>query len=72
MAAAASYEQQPRTTITRLAKRASYDKSVIHSILDEGFLCHISYISDEGCVCVYGSVRAEFNATLQSCLHPLS
>eukprot|EP00048_Salpingoeca_helianthica_P017559 m.237830 g.237830 ORF g.237830 m.237830 type:complete len:277 (-) comp21426_c0_seq1:28-858(-) len=48
MAEEANYDQQQRTTIHRLPQRASYDKPLIHSILDEGFVCHVSYLSDEG------------------------
>jgi nitroimidazol reductase NimA-like FMN-containing flavoprotein (pyridoxamine 5'-phosphate oxidase superfamily) len=35
-----------RTTITRLAKRANYDKAVILEILKEGLVCHVSYIHE--------------------------
>ena len=35
-----------RTTVTRLAKRASYDKATILSILQEGLVCHISYVHE--------------------------
>ena len=35
-----------RTTVTRLPKRASYDKATILSILLEGLVCHISYIHE--------------------------
>jgi uncharacterized protein len=32
--------------VSRLPKRANYDTSVIHSILDAGLFCHISYCVD--------------------------
>jgi len=32
-----------RATVTRLPKRASYDASVIHAILDEGLVCHVGF-----------------------------
>jgi hypothetical protein len=35
-----------KTEVSRLANRASYDTAVIHSILDEGVFCHISYSID--------------------------
>ena len=35
-----------KTTITRLAKRGSYDTDTIYSILDEGLFCHVSYCLD--------------------------
>lgn len=35
-----------KTTITRLAKRGSYDTQTIHAILDEALVCHVSYVLD--------------------------
>jgi hypothetical protein len=35
-----------KTTITRLAKRGSYDTDTIYGILDESLFCHISYVFD--------------------------
>jgi nitroimidazol reductase NimA-like FMN-containing flavoprotein (pyridoxamine 5'-phosphate oxidase superfamily) len=32
--------------VKRLAKRAVYDKKQIHSILDEGFVCHVGFAVD--------------------------
>lgn len=32
-----------RTTLKRLPKRGSYDREVINSILDEGFICHAGF-----------------------------
>jgi nitroimidazol reductase NimA-like FMN-containing flavoprotein (pyridoxamine 5'-phosphate oxidase superfamily) len=29
--------------VRRLAKRGAYDKAVVHSILDEGLLCHVGF-----------------------------
>ena len=36
----------PRTTPTRLAKRAHYDAETIHPILDEALFCTVSYVLD--------------------------
>jgi len=36
----------PRTTLKRLPKRGSYDRNVINQILDEGFICHVGFVSD--------------------------
>lgn len=36
-------EKTDKTTISRLAKRGSYDEKVIYSILDEALLCTVSY-----------------------------
>ena len=35
--------QTPRTTLKRLPKRGSYEREVINSILDEGFICHVGF-----------------------------
>jgi hypothetical protein len=39
-----SYIPTPRTAVHRLKKRAVYDKTVVHAILDEGFVCHIGFV----------------------------
>ena len=38
--------QTPRTTLKRLPKRGSYDRELINSILDEGFICHAGFNVD--------------------------
>ena len=35
-----------RTQVRRLPKRGQYDPAVVHSILDEGFICHVAFIHD--------------------------
>ena len=35
-----------RTQVRRLPKRGQYDPAVIHSILDEGFLCHVGFVHE--------------------------
>ncbi|WP_030544699.1 pyridoxamine 5'-phosphate oxidase family protein [Streptomyces albus] len=40
------YEPSERTTPTRARHRASYDREVVHAILDEGWVCHLGYIRD--------------------------
>src|SRR5271167_2604619 len=35
-----------RTKVHRLPKRAVYDAAQVHSILDEGFLCHVGFAVD--------------------------
>jgi nitroimidazol reductase NimA-like FMN-containing flavoprotein (pyridoxamine 5'-phosphate oxidase superfamily) len=37
----------PRTTVRRLPDRARYDPETVHSILDEGLVCHVGFL-DEG------------------------
>jgi nitroimidazol reductase NimA-like FMN-containing flavoprotein (pyridoxamine 5'-phosphate oxidase superfamily) len=41
-----SYTPTPRTQVKRLAKRAVYDKLQVHSILDEGYFCHVGFVLD--------------------------
>lgn len=39
--------QTPRTTLKRRPGRGSYDRALIHSILDEGLICHVGFTVDE-------------------------
>ncbi|MFB8041719.1 pyridoxamine 5'-phosphate oxidase family protein [Streptomyces hydrogenans] len=41
-----SYPPTDRTVPTRSRQRASYDKDVVHAILDEGYVCHLGFIRD--------------------------
>jgi nitroimidazol reductase NimA-like FMN-containing flavoprotein (pyridoxamine 5'-phosphate oxidase superfamily) len=36
-------EQTDRTKLKRLPKRGNFDRETIHSILDEGFICHVGF-----------------------------
>lgn len=40
------YTPTDRTQVKRLPKRGLYDKAQVHSILDEGFLCHVGFVAD--------------------------
>lgn len=40
------YTPTDRTQVKRLPKRGFYDKEQVHSILDEGFLCHVGFVAD--------------------------
>ncbi|OIK28545.1 pyridoxamine 5'-phosphate oxidase family protein [Streptomyces malaysiense] len=40
------YAPTDRTVPTRAADRASYDKEVVHAILDEGYVCHLGFVRD--------------------------
>ncbi|MGD6746854.1 pyridoxamine 5'-phosphate oxidase family protein [Streptomyces sp. BH106] len=44
---AASYERTDRTTPTRAKERAAYDHALVHSILDETYLCHLGFVRDD-------------------------
>ncbi|HEX7014592.1 MAG TPA: pyridoxamine 5'-phosphate oxidase family protein [Cyclobacteriaceae bacterium] len=39
-------QKTERTTITRLPKRGSYDRSTIYSILDEALFCTLAYVRE--------------------------
>lgn len=40
----AAFEPTPRTTLLRVPERASYDRDLIYSILDEGLVCHVGIV----------------------------
>lgn len=41
------FEKTPRNQVRRIAKRGQYDKDTVYNILDQAFLCHISFVVDE-------------------------
>ena len=41
-----NFEPTARTTIKRLPKRASYERETVYGILDEGFVCHVGFVSE--------------------------
>ncbi|WP_445525652.1 pyridoxamine 5'-phosphate oxidase family protein [Streptomyces cyslabdanicus] len=44
----AAYTPTDRTVPTRSADRASYDRDLVHAILDEGYVCHLGFVRDGG------------------------
>jgi nitroimidazol reductase NimA-like FMN-containing flavoprotein (pyridoxamine 5'-phosphate oxidase superfamily) len=40
------FPQTQRTTLKRLPKRGVYDRELVYRILDEGFICHVSFVID--------------------------
>lgn len=40
----AKFQKTDRTTITRLAKRGSYDKDTVYSILDDALVCTVAFV----------------------------
>jgi hypothetical protein len=40
------YTPTPRTRVIREAERGVYDREVAYRILDEGFLCHVGFVTD--------------------------
>ncbi|MER5967199.1 pyridoxamine 5'-phosphate oxidase family protein [Streptomyces sp. NPDC002057] len=45
-AAADTYAPTDRTVPTRSRERASYDRALVHSILDEAYVCHLGFVRD--------------------------
>ncbi|MFC7310543.1 pyridoxamine 5'-phosphate oxidase family protein [Streptomyces monticola] len=45
-AAATGYTPTDRTVPTRAKERASYDRELVHSILDEAYVCHLGFVRD--------------------------
>jgi RimJ/RimL family protein N-acetyltransferase/nitroimidazol reductase NimA-like FMN-containing flavoprotein (pyridoxamine 5'-phosphate oxidase superfamily) len=41
-----TYQQTARSTPRRLPERASYDVALVHAVLDEAHVCHVSYVAD--------------------------
>ena len=41
-----AYTPTERTVPTRAPQRASYDKDLVHAILDEGYVCHLGFVRD--------------------------
>ncbi|MFC5723354.1 pyridoxamine 5'-phosphate oxidase family protein [Streptomyces gamaensis] len=40
------YEQTERTTPSRYRDRTSYDRALVHAILDAGCVCHLGFVRD--------------------------
>jgi nitroimidazol reductase NimA-like FMN-containing flavoprotein (pyridoxamine 5'-phosphate oxidase superfamily) len=40
------YAVTERTRVRRYAKRASYDRALVHSILDEALVCHVGFVHE--------------------------
>jgi nitroimidazol reductase NimA-like FMN-containing flavoprotein (pyridoxamine 5'-phosphate oxidase superfamily) len=48
-----------RTTVKRVPARAAYERDTVYGILDEGFVCHVGFATDQGPVVIptaYGRV----------------
>jgi uncharacterized protein len=41
-----SFALTPETTVHRIPKRASYDRAVVHAILDEALVAHVGIVQD--------------------------
>ncbi|MCQ9184750.1 pyridoxamine 5'-phosphate oxidase family protein [Streptomyces sp. IBSBF 2953] len=59
----AAYTPTDRTVPTRAAEKASYDRDLVHSILDEGYVCHLGFVRD-GAPVVLPTLYARVGETL--------
>ena len=59
----AAYTPTERTVPTRAAHKASYDRDLVHSILDEGYVCHLGFVRD-GAPVVLPTLYARVGETL--------
>jgi nitroimidazol reductase NimA-like FMN-containing flavoprotein (pyridoxamine 5'-phosphate oxidase superfamily) len=41
-----NFPETERTTLKRLPKRGVYDRELVYGILDEGFICHVSFVME--------------------------
>jgi hypothetical protein len=46
MRAVTEYERTRRTRVFRKPGRGSYDRDIVHSILDEALICHVGFVQD--------------------------
>ncbi|QUR67361.1 pyridoxamine 5'-phosphate oxidase family protein [Mycobacterium spongiae] len=59
----AAYRPTLRTTPTRYAERARYDRQSVHDILDEALVCHVGYVNS-GSPVVLPTTHARLGETL--------
>jgi uncharacterized protein len=52
MSANSSFPVTNRSKVERLPKRGSYDREVVYGILDQGILCHVGLVTDDGPVVI--------------------
>lgn len=50
--AAEQYSRTERTTLRRAAERGSFDRTLVHQILDEALICHVGLCTEQGPVVV--------------------
>jgi uncharacterized protein len=59
----ADYEQTQRTKVFRKPGRGTYDREVVHAILDEALVCHVGFVQ-EGQPYVIPTIHARDGETL--------
>jgi nitroimidazol reductase NimA-like FMN-containing flavoprotein (pyridoxamine 5'-phosphate oxidase superfamily) len=60
---ATEYGQTPRTRVYRKPGRGSYDRDLVHAILDEALTCHVGFVQD-GQPYVIPTIHARAGETL--------
>ncbi|MEP6820175.1 MAG: pyridoxamine 5'-phosphate oxidase family protein [bacterium] len=54
------FPKTERTTLKRLPKRGVYDRKLVYTILDEGFICHVGFaVEGRPCVIPTGYARVD-------------
>lgn len=48
----AHYADEQRSRVRRLPERGSRERALVHAILDEGFVCHVGFATEEGPVVI--------------------
>ncbi|WP_426395642.1 pyridoxamine 5'-phosphate oxidase family protein [Ralstonia sp. R-29] len=52
MSTADATSSTDRTRVRRVAHRAHYDRTTLHAILDEAYVCHIAFADEHGVHCI--------------------
>jgi nitroimidazol reductase NimA-like FMN-containing flavoprotein (pyridoxamine 5'-phosphate oxidase superfamily) len=60
---AAEYQQTERTRVRRKPGRGSYDRDLVHAILDEALVCHLGFV-DDGYPFVIPTIHAREGETI--------
>ncbi len=76
-----SYEVTEKTKVRRLKDRGTYNKQIVHSILDEAFIAHVGiikdgyplvlpmgYARDGGTLLLHGSITSAMLKNMKVCI----
>jgi len=56
-----AYTPTSRTQIHRIPARASYDRAVVHAVLDEARICHVGIVGEDGQPIVIPTIHARMD-----------
>lgn len=59
-----AYSATPRTQVHRIPARASYDRALVHSIIDEALICHVGFVGEDGQPIVIPTIHARIDDRL--------